>query len=87
VGATRVPGEAGGLVPPGTVLGVGNSDGLPVQTGRGVLRLLTLQRPGGRMLSAEEFLRGFDLPSGAQLKSAEMPPLVRGKIVDQKSRD
>jgi methionyl-tRNA formyltransferase len=33
--------------------------GLLVATGGGVLRVRRLQRPGGRMLGAPEFLRGF----------------------------
>lgn len=59
---------------PGAVLG---SDGCSVRvaTGSGVLKLLRLQRPGGRMLLAAEFLRGFAIPEGTVLPSAPMPPL------------
>lgn len=60
---------------PGTVLGA-DADGLLVATGRGVLRLRKLQRPGGRMLSAAEFLRGFPLADGTIIASAPMAPLV-----------
>jgi methionyl-tRNA formyltransferase len=63
---------------PGTVLGT-DAEGLLVATGRGVLRLRRLQRPGGRMLPAAEFLRGFPFAPGAVLPSRPMPPLVAPK--------
>lgn len=59
----------------GTVLGA-DTDGLLVATGQGTLRLRRLQRPGGKMLSAGEFLRGFPVPAGTVLPSRAMPPLV-----------
>ncbi len=60
---------------PGTVL-PGSERGLAVATGRGTLYLQRLQRPGGRLLPAVEFLRGFPVPVGAHFPSTEMPPLV-----------
>jgi methionyl-tRNA formyltransferase len=60
---------------PGRVLG-SDTEGLLVATGRGVLRLRKLQRPGGRMLPATEFLRGFAVQPGTQLSSRPMPALV-----------
>ena len=60
---------------PGTVVGT-DADGIQVATGQGVLRLRRLQRPGGRMLPAAEFLRGFPVPAGARLPSHPMPRLV-----------
>ena len=60
---------------PGTVLGA-DPEGLLVDTGRGMLRLRKLQRPGGRMLPAADFLRGLPVAAGTQLTSAPMPPLV-----------
>jgi len=60
---------------PGTILG-SDKEALNVATGSGVLRLLKLQRPGGKMLSAPEFLRGFSLQAGTILPSEPMPPLV-----------
>ncbi len=60
---------------PGTVLGADNW-GLCVQTAAGVVRLRRLQRPGGRMLEAGEFLRGFPVAPGTVLPSRAMPPLV-----------
>ncbi len=59
----------------GTALGV-DALGLLVATGDGVLRLRRLQRPGGRMLGAPEFLRGFPIPAGTVLPSLPMPALV-----------
>jgi len=61
--------------PPGTVLGA-DAHGLLVATGQGALRLRRLQRPGGRMLEAADFLRGHPVPAGAVLPSRAMPPLV-----------
>ncbi|MGH7944034.1 MAG: methionyl-tRNA formyltransferase, partial [Opitutaceae bacterium] len=60
---------------PGKILGA-DPDGLLVANGRGVLRLRKLQRPGGRMLSAAEFLRGFSIETGTQLPSHPMSQLV-----------
>lgn len=67
--------EAAGAAP-GTVLGH-DAAGILVATGRGVLRLRRLQRPGGKLLSAAEFLRGFPLAPGTVLASRPMPDLVR----------
>ena len=57
--AEPVPGEghAGEII----------SDDLVVACGEGALKLLRLQRAGGRVLSAEELLRGFALPKGTKL--------------------
>ncbi|HLP07375.1 MAG TPA: methionyl-tRNA formyltransferase [Opitutaceae bacterium] len=68
--ASRPPGVA-----PGTVLAP-EPDALAIAAGDGVLRLLQLQRPGGRMLPAADFLRGFAAPVGAVLASQPMPELV-----------
>lgn len=69
------PTEATRIPVPGEVLGV-DAEGLLVATGAGVLRLRKLQRPGGKMLSAAEFLRGFAVPPGLVLPSRPMSPLV-----------
>ncbi|MBW8782815.1 MAG: methionyl-tRNA formyltransferase [Verrucomicrobia bacterium] len=66
---------SGREVPAGTVLGA-DSEGLRVATGHGVLRLLRLQRPGGRLLAAGEFLRGFPIAAGTRLPSFPLAPLV-----------
>lgn len=62
----------------GGVLGV-EADGLLVETGQGILRLRRLQRAGGRMLPAAEFLRGFPVAAGTRLPSQPMPLLVARK--------
>ena len=62
----------------GEVVGA-DGDGLLVATGEGMLRLRKLQRPGGRMLPAAEFLRGFPVPPGTRLPSAPMTRLVAGQ--------
>ncbi len=48
---------------PGTVLRA-DAEGIAVQTGEGILNLRVLQRPGGKRLSAADFLRGFTLTPG-----------------------
>lgn len=53
-------------VRPGQVLSA-DGEGVTVACGQGALRLTTLQRPGGKRLSAADFLRGFDLQPGMQL--------------------
>ncbi|CAM2797297.1 methionyl-tRNA formyltransferase [Rariglobus hedericola] len=61
--------------PAGTVLGA-DGEGLLVATGNGVLRCLRLQKPGGKMLGAPEFLRGSPIAAGTVLPSVALPPLV-----------
>ena len=78
-------------VSPGHVMAI-DSEGAPViQCGRGHLRVLRLQRPGGRMLPAREFRRGYRLEVGDVFQSepmrilcgpkpfrrAEFPPFAR----------
>lgn len=60
---------------PGRILG-SDAEALNVATGDGVLRVLRLQRPGGKMLPASEFLRGFPLKPGTVLPSRPMPALL-----------
>jgi methionyl-tRNA formyltransferase len=74
--ADSLEGSSPGI--PGTVNG-SDSDGLLVASGSGVLRLRRLQRPGGRMLAAPEFLRGFPVPAGTLIASRPMPALVSPK--------
>ena len=59
---------------PGTVLRA-DAQGIAVQTGEGVLKLVVLQRPGGKRLSAADFLRGFTLTPGTRfdLPDAQTP--------------
>lgn len=60
---------------PGEIAGVGDG-ALEVHCGQGILRLKRLQRPGGNMMEAEAFLRGFPIPVGCKLPSQPMPTLV-----------
>jgi methionyl-tRNA formyltransferase len=59
--AALEPGQA--TVAPGTVLSA-DASGVRVQTGEGVLRLLELQRAGGKRLPVADFLRGHPLSAG-----------------------
>lgn len=60
---------------PGTVHGL--SEGmLPVATGEGTLLVGMLQRPGGKMLPAEDFLRGYPLAEGSRLEGRPCRELV-----------
>ncbi len=70
--ADALPGEAAGR--PGVVRGA-DHEGLLVGTGEGTLRLLRLQRPGGKMLPALEFLRGFPVAPGTEIPSHPLPLL------------
>jgi methionyl-tRNA formyltransferase len=62
---------------PGEVLGA-DDQGLCVAAGAGGVRFLRMQRPGGKMLVAGEFLRGFPVAAGTRLISRPMPALVSG---------
>ena len=70
--ADAFPGKTGD---PGTVMGL-DMEGLLVATGEGILRLRKLQRPGGRLLPAVEFLRGFPAVAGTRLPSQAMSSLI-----------
>ena len=60
---------------PGTVLSW-EQDGLHVSCANGVVCLKKLQRPGGKMLEADDFLRGYPLSIGTVLESRPMPELI-----------
>ena len=69
----------------GTVVGA-DGEGLLVVAGvngvgegAGVLRFLRLQKPGGKMLPAPEFLRGSPIATGTVFPSQPLPPLVDSK--------
>ncbi len=66
--------EGAGSQPPGVVLGA-DGTGILVAAAKGILRLRELQRQGGRMLPAADFLRGFPIPAGTVLASREMTRL------------
>lgn len=62
--------------PPGTVMPWTKGE-LLVATGKDFLQIHSLQRPGGRMLSARDFLSGMKIPAGTVLASREMTPLSK----------
>ncbi|HEY0600988.1 methionyl-tRNA formyltransferase [Brevundimonas sp.] len=62
---SRVSGPGGGE--PGEVLDAGRDGGLRVACGEGVVRLLSVQRPGKAVQPADEMLRGFPIPAGTVL--------------------
>jgi methionyl-tRNA formyltransferase len=49
---------------------------LCIGTGRGILLVKELQKPGGKMLPVHDFLRGFDIPAGSILLTEPMPDLL-----------
>ena len=51
----------------GTVIAI-TANGIDIQTGKGVLRLTLLQKPGGRILQARDFLNGFKLEVGQRFE-------------------
>lgn len=51
-------------LPAGHVVAANAQDGVIVVCGDGLLRLLELQKPGGKRLPAAEFLKGFPLEGG-----------------------
>jgi methionyl-tRNA formyltransferase len=74
--AVPAPPEAGGPAPPGGEPGrvvAAARDGIDVMTGEGCLRLLTLQLPGKRPVTAADFLNGHDV-LGYRLGAADAGP-------------
>ncbi|RKP49469.1 methionyl-tRNA formyltransferase [Trinickia fusca] len=54
------------VAPPGTIVDV-SADGVVVACGEGALRLLQLQKPGGKRLPVRDFLAGATLTAGEHL--------------------
>jgi methionyl-tRNA formyltransferase len=50
---------------PGQIIGADDIGGLVIACGNGALRMLELQKPGGKRLPAREFLRSLPIPVGA----------------------
>lgn len=65
---------------PGSVIGI-EEGGLRVACGAGSVLLKRLQRPGGKMLAAADFMRGFELPERPVFESRKMSELVVSKRV------
>jgi methionyl-tRNA formyltransferase len=49
---------------PGTIVNVGKNDPIDVQTGRGIISLLKIQPEGKRVMSCEEYVRGYPVHKG-----------------------
>jgi methionyl-tRNA formyltransferase len=60
--------------PPGTVLAAG-PEGIVVACGAGALRVLELQRAGGKRLAAAQFLAGFPLAAGERIEFSAAAPI------------
>lgn len=60
---------------PGEVVGP-LEGGLGIGTGNGVLLVVMLQKPGGRMVPATDFLRGFPIEKGRVINSQPMDDLL-----------
>jgi methionyl-tRNA formyltransferase len=56
------------MAPMGTIIKV-DKHGIQVACGEGILKILTLQKEGGKRLSAEQFLAGHKLQPGQSLAS------------------
>jgi methionyl-tRNA formyltransferase len=74
VGAAQAVASGPGALA-GTILSADKS-GVLIACGAGACLLTQLQRPGGKMLPAGEFLAGFPLIVGTLLSSVAMPPLI-----------
>ncbi|MCH8474634.1 MAG: methionyl-tRNA formyltransferase [Opitutales bacterium] len=61
---------------PGSLLPDPTGKTVRIVCGEGILNVLQLQRPGGKMLPAEDFLRGFSFPENIQFPSHPMESLV-----------
>ena len=57
---------------------------LIITTSKGALAIGTLQRPGGKMLPIEDFLRGHPLPYGFIINSQPMQELVSNQVFKYK---
>jgi methionyl-tRNA formyltransferase len=60
---------------PGTILST-DKQGLHISSGKGILIFHKLQKPGGKMLMANDFLRGFKIPENTRIDNAPSPDLV-----------
>ena len=67
-----------GSAAPGEVAG-SDTEGLLIGTASGLLRVRRLQKPGGKMLPAADFLRGSPVAAGTVFASRSMAPLADTK--------
>ena len=52
----------------GTVIAADPKNGLIIACGKGAVRILEVQAPGGKRMKAEDYLRGHGIPEGMRLK-------------------
>ncbi len=52
----------------GTVIGADPKTGLVIACGKGAVRILEIQAPGGKRMKPEDYLRGHSIPIGTDLK-------------------
>jgi len=64
-----------------------DSGALLISCGRGSLRVIRMQRPGGQALETAAFLRGYDLPDGTVLASRPMHPLESTSPFPHRKKD
>lgn len=60
-----------GCGPAGAVLLSDPKQGLVIACGKGAVRILEVQAPGGKRMRAEDYLRGHSIPAGTVLKEEE----------------
>jgi methionyl-tRNA formyltransferase len=84
IGAATVE-DAATSIAPGTIVAADRS-GVKIACGEGWLVLTHLQRPGGKMLPAGEFLAGYPLAVGEVLAFAEMPSFVSDRPFPRASK-
>ena len=53
---------------PGTVIAADPRNGLIIACGKGAVRILEIQAPGGKRMRPEDYLRGHSIPIGTDLK-------------------
>ena len=57
---------------PGTVIEADPKKGLLIACGKGTVRILEVQAPGGKQMKAEDYLRGHGIPAGTNLKEVQI---------------
>jgi methionyl-tRNA formyltransferase len=65
---------------PGIIIDI-TDEAVLVSTGKGILSIEQLQRPGGKMLPVKEFLLGFPLHIGTQLTGKSAHPIVTSTFI------
>jgi len=70
----------------GTILEA-SEKGIAIQTASGAILIKKIQRPGGKMLSASDFLRGFHLETGIALNYKPSTPLVSQEPFPRKKKN